>query len=147
MSPRTEMLRPEKSAGKWTALLVVSFAVSLFCLAYPIYVIRPFRHQGAAELRVALEVMQFRPIAMGIAAALAAIAAVQCWRLRRVWWKRSLAVLAAAAALGCAALSRIYVYELMFHPAGRPEFIATGAAKLDGAEKVLAIRIGGEARA
>jgi hypothetical protein len=141
-------MRPaEGPSGKWTALLLISFAISLFCLAYPVYVIRPFRHQGAAELRVALEVMRFRPIAVGIAAALAAIAAVPCWRARRAWWKRSPAVLGVAAVLGCAALSRINVYELMFHPVSRPEFVAASAAKLDGAEKVLAIRIGGEARA
>jgi len=84
---------------------------------------------------------------MILASALAATAAVQYWRAARIWWRRSLAVIAALAVLAFAALSRINIYELMFHPAGQPEFADAAAAKLDGAEKVLAVRIGNEARA
>jgi hypothetical protein len=56
-------------------------------------------------------------------------------------------VAAAVAVLGFGGLSRVNVYELMFHPVGQPEFVAASATKLDGAEKVLAIRVGEEARA
>lgn len=147
MSFRTETILTQKAAGKWTALLLLSFCASLFCLAYPLYVIRPFRHQGAVELRVALEILRVRPMVIAVAAAFALIAAVQFWRARRAWWKRGLGVTLAVAAAGFAALARINVYELMFHPVGRPEFIAAGASKLDGAEKVLAIDISGKARA
>jgi len=35
----------------------------------------------------------------------------------------------------------------MFHPDIRPSFTAAQSVKLDGAEKVIAVRIGGEARA
>jgi hypothetical protein len=135
------------SRTKSTLLLATCFAASLFLLAYPIYVIWPFRHQGAAELRLALEVLRFRPVAMIVAVAAAVLALVQYWRTVRVWWRRSLAVLAAAAVLAFAALSRIDIYEMMFHPAGRPEFADAAATKLDGTEKVLAVRIGDEARA
>jgi Protein of unknown function (DUF3179) len=147
MSPQMEIRRAEGSSGKWTALLVFCLAVSFFCLVYPIYVIRPFRHQGAAELRIALDVLRFRPIAMAVAAASATVSAVCYWRVRRRWWRRGLAALAVAAVFGFAALSRINIYERMFHPAGRPEFVAPNGTKLDGAEKVLAIRMGHEARA
>jgi Protein of unknown function (DUF3179) len=123
------------------------FAASLFFLVYPIYVIRPFRHQGAAELRLALEVLRFRPIVMIVVVALAAMAGVQYWRAVRVWWRRALAVIAGLAVLGFAALSRINIYELMFHPVDRPEFVEETATKLDGTEKVLAVHIGDEARA
>lgn len=132
---------------QWAALLSACFAASLFFLAYPLYVIRPFRHQGAAELRLALEALRFRPIAMIVAVALAAIAGIQCWRTVHGRWRRALAVTAGAAVLGFAALSRINVYELMFHPVDRPQFVAAGATKLDGSEKVLAIHVGDEARA
>ena len=137
----------KRFSGKWTALPLVCLGVSLFLLVYPIYVIRPFRHQGATELRAALAVLRFRPIVGAAAAALAAIAAVQYWRARAVWWRRVLVLLAAAATLGSAALSRINIYELMFHPVDRPAFIAASAAKFDGAEKVLAISVGESARA
>ena len=147
MSPRTGILRPERSSAKWTALLLICFAVSLFLIIYPIYVIRPFRHQGATELRVALAMTGFRPILMAAAAALAVIAAVQYWRTGQGRWGRALTAVAAVATLAFAALSRINIFELMFHPAGRPDFIAANTATLNGAEKVLAIRIGDEARA
>jgi Protein of unknown function (DUF3179) len=136
-----------RSRIKWTALLSACFAASLFLLAYPIYVIRPFRHQGAAELRLALEVLQLRPIAMIVAVALAVIAVSQYWRTGNVRWRRALAVTAAAAVLGFAALARINIYELMFHPVDRPEFVEATATKLDGTEKVLAIHVGDDARA
>jgi hypothetical protein len=147
MSPRTAILRPERSSAKWTALLLVCLAVSLFLIIYPIYVIRPFRHQGATELRVALAVMGIRPIMMAAAVLLAAIGGIQYWRARTGRWRRALATLAAVATFACAALSRINIFELMFHPAGRPDFIAANAATLNGAERVLAIRVGEEARA
>jgi hypothetical protein len=147
MSLQMGIVRPDRSSGKWTALLLVCLAVSLFLLIYPIYVIRPFRHQGANELRVALQVMRFRLPALLAAVALAVIATVQYWRARTGRWRRALAVVAAAATFAFAALSRINIYELMFHPAGRPGFIAANTATLNGAEKVLAIRIGEDARA
>jgi Protein of unknown function (DUF3179) len=132
---------------KWTALLSACFAASLFFLAYPIYVMQAFRHQDAGKLRLALEVLRLRSIAMIVAAALAAIAGGQYWRMGQVRWRRTLAVTAGTAVLGFAALSRINVYELMFHPIHRPEFVEATATKLDGTEKVLAIHIGDEARA
>jgi hypothetical protein len=35
----------------------------------------------------------------------------------------------------------------MFHPVDRPEFVDAAATKLASGEKVLAVRIGGDARA
>jgi len=133
--------------AKWTALLLFCLAVSLFLLIYPMYVIRPFRHQGVTELRVALAVMRFRLPALLAALALAAAAVIPYWRARTGRWRRALVALAAVAIFACTALSRINIFELMFHPAGRPNFIAANSATLNGAEKVLAIRIGDEARA
>lgn len=141
------MLRKEMTTRKWAALLAICVLASLFCLIYPVYVIRPFRHQGAAELKAALAVLRFRLWPMCIASALALVAAWQFWRARARWWRRGLAALGAVAVLAFTALSRINIYELMFHPVDRPEFIPVTAMKLDGAEKVLAIRVGGEARA
>jgi len=147
MRLRTGIVRPERSSGKWAALLLVCLTVSLFLLVYPVYVIRPFRHQGATELAVALTVMRFRPIAIGAAVVLAAIAAVQYWSARSSLWRRTLVAMTAAATFACAALSRINIYEKMFYPVGRPEFIAASTSNLNGAEKVLAIRAGGAVRA
>ena len=48
-------------ARKALFLLGLSLLVALVLLAYPFYVIRPFRYQGPNELRVALLVLRVRP--------------------------------------------------------------------------------------
>ena len=53
----------------------------------------------------------------------------------------------AVLAVVLAVLARVNVYELMFHPLNHPSFTAASEVKLDGAEKVVAVRVGGEARA
>ena len=54
--------RAKDSRRKFTVALLACLAVSLVCVAYPMYVIRPFRAQGARELAVALVVTRFRPV-------------------------------------------------------------------------------------
>ena len=56
------------------------FAISLFFLAYPLYVIRPFRHQGPRELAVALQILRFRPGIEMICAVTALLAGFLYWR-------------------------------------------------------------------
>ncbi len=128
----------------WLGLtLFFSFAL----LVYPIYVIRPFRYQGARELAVALTVLRVRPILQIVLS----IAALACLVL---WWPKSRGVLRRTGASICALLviafgilSRVNVYELMFHPLDRAEFVAASASKLDGDEQVIAVKIGDAARA
>lgn len=122
-------------------ILALSFIATAFCAAYPMYVIRPFRAQGEGELALALAVIQARPWITILCAALAIFAA---WKAstRRIW-------MGLGAALVCllAASTRVNVFELMFHPVDQPAFIAADEIRLDGDEKVLAIRIGNAARA
>jgi uncharacterized protein DUF3179 len=123
------------------------FAISLFFLAYPLYVIRPFRHQGPRELALALQILRFRPGIEMICAVTALLAGFLYWRAQPKTLGR-IGVLAAVA-LVClfAGVSRVNVYEIMFHPMGRPSFAAAGDTKLDGAEMVMAVNQGGKARA
>src|ERR1035438_6294472 len=86
--------RAQRSRRTFTLVLLACLAVSLICVVYPIYVIRPFRHQGARELALALVVARFRAVTTVITS-----------------------------------------------------FTAARDVKLDGAEKVIAVRVGGEARA
>jgi hypothetical protein len=136
---------PRRRTFAW--ILLPCLAVSLFSVAYPIYVIRPFRHQGARELALALAVSQFRPAIAAIAAFVAALALIGFWRVEPGQWRRIRAAAGAALVVVLAFLARVNVYELMFHPVAHPSFLAARDVKLDGAEKVIAVRIGGEARA
>jgi len=125
------------------ACALVAFA----CVAYPIYVIRPFRAQGAHELTVALAVIRVRSFVTGLCAGLAIVMAVAYFRTERRWPRRAGATLAAIAACGFALLAHVNIYEKMFHPMGRPSVGPIAESKLDGGEEVLAVTVNGEARA
>ena len=131
----------------FTLILLACLAVGVICVAYPIYVIRPFRHQGVGELAVALAVSRFRPVITVVASIAAVLAAIGYWRAGARKWKRVLTVAGAALVVVLAFLARVNVYELMFHPLVHPSFTAANEVKLDGAEKVVAVRVGGVARA
>src|SRR5260370_139235 len=72
--------RAQRRRRTFTLILLTCLAVSLVCVAYPIYVIRPFRHQGARELALALGVTRFRPIITVITSLAALLALIGCWR-------------------------------------------------------------------
>lgn len=137
---------PRKKAA-YLGLLIASLVVSFSCLAYPLYVIRPFRHQGSRELAAALALTQARPVIESICVIMALAGLVWYWQVER---RRSRLVLAAAGTLfvcGFAVLSRVNVYELMFHPVAHPAFVTAQQARLDPGDKVIAVKLGGEARA
>jgi hypothetical protein len=127
--------------------ILVCLAIALFGLAYPNWVIQPQRRQDADALHAALFVLRYR----GIAELLCSAAAVgMLWLSIRFEPRRRpriATVIAAIAVVACAALSRVNIYELMFHPAAAPSFQPVREVRLDGAEKVLAIEMGQEARA
>ena len=139
--------RTKRNRRTLTLVLLACLVVSLICVAYPIYVIRPFRHQGARELAVALVVARFRPLTTVIAALTAILAVIGYWRVQPLKWSRGFTAAGAALVIGLAFLARVNIYELMFHPLVRPSFSAARDVKLNGAEMVLAVRVGGEARA
>lgn len=128
-------------------ILLACLLVSLVCLVYPIYVIRPFRAQGARELTIALLVMRWRP-AVTVLSGVAALAALALyWRVHPRRWPRAAAAVGAALVCLLGALARVNIYELMFHPDDHPSFWAASQMKLDKDEKVIAVKIGGAARA
>jgi hypothetical protein len=147
MSNPAQLTRKTSTPATFTLALLCCLAVSLFCVAYPIYVIRPFRHQGARELALALITMQFRPVITIVTALAALLALVGHWRTQPRKWRRVLPAIGAALIVVLAFLARINIYELMFHPLIHPSFTLAREVKLDAAEKVVAVKIGGDARA
>ena len=127
--------------------LCACITISFLVLAYPIYVIRPFRYQGPHELQAALLVTRVRPFleAAFVIAGLALLALA--WQQTRSWFSKLAASVCALVLVLFAVLSRINVYELMFHPLDAPTFSAAAKAKLNGGEEVIAIRMGTAARA
>src|SRR3954451_22479942 len=119
--------------------LLTCFVASFLLLAYPIYVIRPFRHHGATELSLALQVMRFRPATAVALALLAAILAFVTWkRVSRLLPRLGVVLLAFLTAIS-GALSFVNVYELMFHALRRPIFKDASTTELADAEQVIAV--------
>jgi hypothetical protein len=136
-----------KSSARWWILLVIAAVVAIACFAIPMYVIRPFRAQGARELAMALAVMRIRPVLSILAAIVAVAVAFALWRMYAGIGKRLLILQGAVAAIVFAALSWINVYELMFHGAGKPAFVSVKSAALEPDEMLLTVNTGGSARA
>ncbi len=129
-------------------LVAAAFALgSLACFAVPMYVIRPFRHQGANELALALAVKQIGPWLSIACAMLCLLLVVFTWPHARGWLARAVAISSVLGAVAGAFLARVNIYERMFHPLGTPQFESGQTAKLEPDDMVIAIRVNGISRA
>ena len=130
----------------WT-LLATCFALAFAAFAYPMYVIRPFRPQGAGELAAALAVRNWGPPAAIVAGIAAVLLSISLWRTTQRAAMRALSTVAAFLTIAFAALSHVNVFEIMFHRIDSPQTIAASEAKLDDDDMVLSVSIAGQARA
>jgi hypothetical protein len=121
--------------------------LSLACFAIPMYVIRPFRHQGATELSVALFVKQIGPWLSLACAVVALVVVASSWLRLRGWVSRTTMVAALLLAVAGAYLARLNIYERMFHPLGAPQFLAAKDSHVDKDDMVIAVRMNGQSRA
>ena len=119
-------------------VLAIAVLLALFFAIYPIFVIRPFRAQGPRELAVALVVFRWAPLVTALCAAIAVIVAVINW-FRSRWTARVLYTSAALFVVAAAVLSRVNIYERMFHPVGAPSFIAASKAGVAANDMVLVV--------
>jgi len=126
--------------------LTAIFLFAFLFLAYPIYVIRPFRYQGPRELAAALLVTQYRPYLEILLSAAALFLVITAWH-RVTAFRKGMLVLLTLLVLGCALLSRINVYEKMFYPLQQPTFSAAAQSRLDADEQVIAVKVNNAARA
>lgn len=69
------------------------------------------------------------------------------WRVQPRTSRRIIAALGLAGVCLFTGLSRVNIYEVMFHPMGAPVFVPAGEMNLDGDEKVIAVEVAGSARA
>jgi len=140
--------KPKRNRRIYFAVLLVGLAVCLFCLIYPVNIIRPNRSQNPRDLAIALAVMRFRGVATVICVLTTLAALVIYWQAQCSWWRRSFATLGAALLCVLGALSRVNIYEaLMFHPDLHPTFAAASRIKLGKGEKVITVKVHGVARA
>lgn len=119
----------------------------LVCVAIPMFVIRPFVAQGATALRVALAVRQAGPFVSGVCLGIALAMMIWGWGRSRGIGARIFPVLLLLLTVAGVWLTNFNIFEKMFHPYDAPVFAAASEVPVDGDDKVLAVRIGGEAHA
>jgi hypothetical protein len=136
---------PQSSSWLWIAFpLCALSAVSLFFV--PAFVIRPFRYQAPRALFVAMALRQRAPLGTLIAALACFVLAFTLWRSVGLW-RKALLVLTLLVVTFSAVMARLNYFEWMFHPISGPQFLAQATSKLDAKEMIMAVRLGGDARA
>jgi len=131
-------------AGLGLVLLVLAVAAAI---VVPIWLIRPFVAQTPRGIDVAFWLRRLAPWATLVAAVAGVALAAWLWRGAR-WWTRLALPVAAALLAGGAWAARQNVFEKMFSPLPASRFAAAADADwVAGDEPVLAVVIGGEARA
>ena len=124
---------------RWLALMT---AVAFGCVAYPMYVIRPFRAQGATELAIALVVRGWGPT-LAIACAVGSVAL-----LVRFWSRiHKAAVVLPLLTAAFAAAGQINIFERMFRPIDSLGNLPASQAQVDADDMVLAVTFGPTSRA
>ena len=142
-------MRPYYDSERHPFLWLVFYASALTAIGLffiPAYIIRPFRHQTAVALNLAMALHQHAPwgtLAAGFVCLLCAFMLWQSDNLRRKIWLSSMVLLVAFSTV----MARLNYFEWMFHPLDSPQFEREAASKLDQAEMILAVRFGNDARA
>jgi hypothetical protein len=144
---QTQEARAAKlGTGKVLVLALVCAAVSAACIVIPMFVIRPFRPQGARELEIALAVRHAGPWLAGLCAVAVLLLLIRVWKIARTGARVTLAGLLLVA-IGSAVLTHVNIFEKMFHPYDSPAFGSADEVKVDPDDKVLAVTVGTQARA
>jgi hypothetical protein len=146
MTQVQEVRAVKVGTGRYLALALICAVISAACVAIPMFVIRPFRPQGAQELNVALAVRHAGPWLAGVCAIVVLLLMVRLWKLTRVGSRIVLVGLFVLAAAG-AVLTHVNIFEKMFHPYDSPAFASSDEVKVDLDDKVLAVKVGQQARA
>ena len=140
-------MRQTRPGRAFLICFLLCFLIALVALIYPVYVIRPFRPQAPRELIVALAVLRYRPVVVILCGLFSLAALAWYWSREKRGSRRAWSAVCVVTVSAVALLSRINVYEVMFHPFERPSFSNADQAKLDGDEKVIAVSVGRVARA
>jgi hypothetical protein len=145
--PQTQEIQLVRGkTGYFIALATVFAAISSACIVIPMFVIRPFRPQGARELTIALAVRHAGPWISGLCAAAVLLVLLRARKTTRTGARVTMAGLLLVAFAG-AFLTHVNIFEEMFHPYDSPSFESATEAPVDSDDKVLAVTMGNQARA
>ena len=140
---------PAAGRKSQTWLWAVFGGCALACIGLffvPAFIIRPFTHQSARGLVLAMAIRRYAPALTLLTAAICGILLATLWSNSR-WWKRTVLVVSMVVVAFSAVMARMNYFEWMFHPVATPGFEAESQSKLDDKEMVLAVKFGSDARA
>ncbi len=140
------MSMPSSSTRTPWLLFAAAAATAIALFFIPGYIIRPFTHQSAPGLALAMALRHRAPWGTLIAAFLALTFAILVWR-RSNWWRRTILVLVMVVVTFSTVMARLNYFEWMFHPVDDIRFESAATSKLDPSEMILAVRFGDDARA
>ncbi len=146
MTQVQEIRTLKTGVGRYLSLALICAVVSAGCFVIPMFVIRPFRPQGARELDFALAVRHAGPWLAGLCVVVVLLLMIRLWKMARIWSRIGFVCLVVVAIAG-AVLTNVNIFEKMFHPYDAPAFASADEVKVDPDDKVLAVRIGQLARA
>lgn len=127
-------------------LFSLSALIAIGFFFIPAFIIRPFSHQSAAGLALAMALRQRAPWGTLVAAVLCLLSALTLWRSDDTRRKVVLSVVLVLVVFS-AVMSRANYFEWMFHPVESPQFESEASSKLDKGEMILAVRFADDARA
>jgi hypothetical protein len=137
--------RSQTSRWLWTLFFLCALAtVALFFI--PAFIIRPFRYQAPHPLYVAMALRQRAPLGTLLAGLACFFFAYPLWSTVDRWRKALLVVILLVVTFS-GVMARLNYFEWMFHPIAGAQFIMQSDSKLDPKEMILAVGIGGDARA
>jgi Protein of unknown function (DUF3179) len=130
---------------RWLPVVLLTIGgVGLFLI--PALIIRPFQHQSAAALSLAIAIKWAAPLLTLATLGGVLVLGARRWRWSS-WAGRAGLVLAILLSAAAAAMVRVNYFEWMFHPIPAAGFLAATDASLGDAEMVMTVRSGPEARA
>ena len=137
----------ERRSRPWIpAVFAASAVVGIGLFLIPAFVIRPFRYQSPRALWFSLALRQHAAWGTLVGAAVCIGLALATWTSANKWGKTLLAAALVLVAFS-AVMARMNYFEWMFHPIAGPGFEAEAGSKLDAGEMMMAVRLGGDARA
>jgi hypothetical protein len=135
-------------------VFVVSAVVATAWFFIPAFIIRPFTHQSARGLALAMALRQRAPWVTLCAAIVCVLPAITLWRGSmgsgdkwRNWGRKSAIGVVLLLVAFSTVMARLNYFEWMFHPVESVQFDAASGSKLDKGEMVLALHFRSDARA
>lgn len=139
--------RPETEAKPFVSVTAIACAIiSLACFLVPMYIIQPYRAQGPREFPLAIAIRDSGPILSALCVLFIVAVMFRLWRRVDRRSRFGLTTCLIVAVVG-AALTRLNVFELMFHPDLSPDFGPAASANIDSDDMVISFTQNGETHA